>query len=310
MPLRETRPKEVGNTVFATEIRHVQSECVGGEFRLIIGLPPPSQPGTKFPVIYALDGGACAGLLIGFVRSLPPLYLPPVVVVAIGYPIESNKPFRNRDYTPTHSSSSDEVMAKLGPILGGGQVEIPASGGALAFLRFIEDELKPFIDAEYGGDPGDATITGLSLGGLFCAYALFNKTSAFRRYHVVSPSLWWDNQLILKQEKAHAASSKPLNAKVFLSVGGLETNATMAKERAKFAETTPAEAMAALDRLTAEQNFSAARDVIEQFGQQLAARNYRGLELTTHVFEGETHTSVYAPALSRGLRTLFGTYET
>ncbi|MFZ1991672.1 MAG: alpha/beta hydrolase-fold protein [Alphaproteobacteria bacterium] len=310
MALKESRPKEIGNTVFATEIRHVRSECVDQEFRLIVGLPPPSPPGTKVPVVYALDGGAFAGLLIGFVRSLPSLYLPPVVVVAIGYPIESNRPFRNRDYTPTHRASSDELIAKLGPILGGGQVEPVASGGAPAFLRFIEDELKPFIEAEYSGDPADATITGLSLGGLFGAYALFNKTSAFRRYHIVSPSLWWDDQLILKQEMAHAASSKELNAKVFLSVGGLETNATMAKERAKVAETTSPQVMAALDRLTAAQNFSAARDVIEQFGQQLAARNYKGLELTTHVFEGETHTSVYAPALSRGLRTLFGTYET
>lgn len=308
MTLKETRPRQDGNLIIGTEVRHVHSGCVGSEFRLTIALPHPKDRKAGLPVIYGLDANYCSGLLIDCARGLSPHAVPPAIIVGIDSPLEADRPFRMRDYSPTRSPASDEEFAKINSLINGTEVKPVPSGGGPAFLRFIQDELKPFIEAEYGGDPDNATFTGHSLGGLFGAYVLLNETSAFRRYHLGSPSLWWDDQLILRQEAEYAAASNSLEAKVFLSCGALESEAGLAKENAEFEATLPEEAAAGLRELAAK-NKNLMLELILQFGRQLASRNYKGLELTTHIFEGETHGSVHVPALSRGLRTLFGTYE-
>ena len=307
MPLKESRPRQDGHLIIGTEVRHVYSECVGREFRLTVGLPHPKDRKSGLPVIYGLDGSAYSGLLIDCTRALSPDPVPSAIIVGIDYPFEMDRPFRMQDYTPTSNPKSDEDFSIIHSLIDGSKVESVPSGGAPAFLRFIQDELKLFIEAEYGGDPANATFTGHSLGGLFGAYVLLTETAAFRRYNLVSPSLWWNDQVILKREVAFAAASKLLNAKVFLSCGGLESEAAQAAEDAKFIESMPKETGAALRDVLAK-NRHLMLELVVPFGEQLTARNYEGLELTTHVFENETHGSVYAPALNRGLRTLFAAY--
>ena len=43
-----------------------------------------------------------------------------------------------------------------------------------------------------------------------------------------------------------------------------------------------------------------------RMAETLSAREKRGLELTSHIFEGETHLSVIPATMSRGMRVLFG----
>jgi hypothetical protein len=64
-----------------------------------------------------------------------------------------------------------------------------------------------------------------------------------------------------------------LNAKVFITVGSLEG-----------------------DMVT----------LMTSFADSLKLRNYEGLILTEHIFEDETHFSVWTASLSRGLRVLYG----
>ena len=68
----------------------------------------------------------------------------------------------------------------------------------------------------------DRAWFGHSFGGLFGVYLLINGSDVFQRFIIGSPSLWWDKRAMLKAEDALAASGKPLNARVFLSVGVLE----------------------------------------------------------------------------------------
>ena len=74
----------------------------------------------------------------------------------------------------------------------------------------------------------------------------------------------------IRREAAYAREHKSLPARVFLSVGS-------------------------------EQGPGA----LESFASTLRSREYQGLELTSHVFEGETHASVVAATLSRSLRALY-----
>jgi hypothetical protein len=51
--------------------------------------------------------------------------------------------------------------------------------------------------------------------GLFGTYVLFHNDGLFKRFVIGSPSLWWNNRVILSVEESFAASRKPLPARVF-----------------------------------------------------------------------------------------------
>ena len=146
------------------------------------------------------------------------------------------------------------------------------------FLRFIREELKPFINANYRTNPEDSTFLGNSYGGLFGLYALFRHPDTFNRYIAVSPSLWWGDRTIFEYEEEFADKHSDLPVKLFLAVGGLE-----------------------------ERQYPTSRMVsnLVEFHGKLEDRNYSGLEMEMIVFEGETHHAVFPGAFSRGLRSVF-----
>src|SRR5262245_51135485 len=78
----------------------------------------------------------------------------PAIVVGIGYPTDDIRDIFARrrlfDLTPSPVGA---------PGRSGG-------GGLDAFLRVIEDEVKPFVAARYRVDPAKQSIYGYSLGGL------------------------------------------------------------------------------------------------------------------------------------------------
>ncbi len=66
------------------------------------------------------------------------------------------------------------------------------------YLRFIEQTLKPFIDANYRTWPHrEATgIAGASMGGLIAFYAGLNFSHIFGKAGVLSPSFWFNPEVI------------------------------------------------------------------------------------------------------------------
>ena len=96
-------------------------------------------------------------------------------------------------------------------------------GGADRFLAFLRDELKPWVGERYDADPDDSMLFGDSLGGLFAMHVLLSEPTAFRRYGIGSPSLWWDDWLLLRRAADYAKAHHDLPAKVFVSVGAFET---------------------------------------------------------------------------------------
>ena len=65
-------------------------------------------------------------------------------------------------------------------------------GGAGSFLRFIRQELMPFIQSSYPVRPEEKAIAGSSFGGLFALYTLFHHPDTFNCYIIGSPSIGWD----------------------------------------------------------------------------------------------------------------------
>ncbi len=291
-------------TLENTEVRMLRSEIVGQDYRLLIAKPflPPSAARTKLPVLYLLDADMSFPLARQVVLSLQGGFeVPPVLIVGIGYaggPREGGIR-RNRDYTPT---SDPEFMKHASRWAGGGPGS-DESGGAPKFLRFIREELKPFIESEYSVDPSDATIFGDSFGGLFAAYTLFAEPDTFQRYVLGSPSLWWGNSHVVGMEKKYAQTNHDLRAKVFIGAGDHER---AEHEDAQFERMPPPmrEEMEAMRELMGDRMKMV--EVIEPFVEALQGRGYEGLEMELYLFPEETHSSAPPMTLSRGLRVVFG----
>jgi len=127
--------------------------------------------------------------------------IPPMIVVGI------NNTDRTRDMTPSK------------PTMGfGGAPFVGSAGGADKFLSFIADELLPTIDRNYRTRPYRLLI-GHSLGGLFAVYALMNRPEVFNGYIIMSPSLWWDDEALVKAAQPYFAAHKNMRADLYMTMG-------------------------------------------------------------------------------------------
>jgi uncharacterized protein len=146
-----------------------------------IYLPQGYHKDSVYPVIYLLDGSAnedfihIAGILqFGNMMEI----FPQAILVGIA------NVDRKRDFTFPTTIEEDKKA-------------YPTTGGSAKFITFIEKELQPFIQKKYKVG-AEKTIIGQSLGGLLAAEILLKQPSLFTTYIIVSPSLWWDNESLLR----------------------------------------------------------------------------------------------------------------
>ncbi|MCP9769067.1 alpha/beta hydrolase [Lacihabitans sp. LS3-19] len=92
--------------------------------------------------------------------------------------------------------------------------ELLTSGKSGNFIQFLEKELQPFIDSNFNTNNAK-TLIGQSLGGLLATEILFNKPDLFDNYIIVSPSLWWNDEKILRSNLIGYDSKKS----IFIAVG-------------------------------------------------------------------------------------------
>lgn len=190
-------------TLTLGEVARFRSEVLGEERRLNVLLPPGySASKERYPVLYLLDGSAhedyfhAAGL-VDFLATYG--VIPPTIVVGI-----SNVD-RKRDFTPPTTSEEDRKAA-------------PTSGGAAKFITFLETELFPYVEANYR-TAGPRTLVGQSLGGLFAVKVLLEKPALFDKYVIISPSLWWSDQALLKSAAELLRTNRAPKRSVYLSIG-------------------------------------------------------------------------------------------
>lgn len=255
-----------------TEVHRVVSGKTGVTYELLISLPPGhGESARTYPVVYMLDADDSFALVRNVVRNFTTRgHLPEMILVAIAYPgaglsREAYMRNRTRDYTPVHAPD------------GGAEFQ-SVSGGGPKFRAFIAGELVPFVETNFRADAHDRTIIGHSYGGLFATYVLLTEPTLFKRYIIVSPSLWYANRIVLTMEAAAAAAGQKPDARVFFAVGSLEN------QRA---------------------NHRAMVDDLGGLVGKLKARRYPRLIMRHKVYDGETHISVFPGAVTRGLLTVF-----
>lgn len=153
-----------------------------------------------YPVIYLLDGSKDEDFihisgLVQFGSFSWINMIPETIVVGIAN-ID-----RKRDYT--FKSNIKEH-----------QKQFPTAGKSEQFIQFIGTELQPFIENQYKVN-SEKTLIGQSLGGLLATEILFKNPDLFNNYIIVSPSLWWGNESLLKYKPKTYADQKT----IYIAVG-------------------------------------------------------------------------------------------
>ena len=182
----------------------VKSQVLGEERTVLVRVPAAYARGTeRFPVLYMTDGDAHiqhTGATVGFLARNA--RMPEMIVVGV------TNTDRTRDLTPT----------RVAQLPGNPNARFPTSGGADKFLKFFETELIPLIESKYRTQPFRA-LAGHSLGGLFAIHAMVTKPELFNSYIAVSPSLQWDNFMMIDRAKEFFKNRAEYNRTLFASLG-------------------------------------------------------------------------------------------
>jgi predicted alpha/beta superfamily hydrolase len=257
----EPRPLTVDRTV----VRTLLAKSNGVAYKLYVALPHDyGKDGRRYPVVYLLDADYSFLIARNIADHLAERdHLRDLILVGIAYDRPPQYRLnRTRDYTPVFS-----------PDGGYGREMQKVSGGGPKFRAFLEKELIPFIDATYRTTPGDRCLVGHSYGGLFSAWTLLTEPLLFRRFIIVSPSLWYDEGMIFGMEQERSKKGA-MPARVYMATGSLEGNGDMAAD-------------------------------LRRLASNLRRRGYRDLAIESDVLAAETHNSVFPRALSNGLRFVF-----
>ncbi len=179
---------------------------------LVVYLPPgyDDQPWRSFPVLYLHDG---QNLFDGSTAYVPGSdwhvgqsadhaihagEVQPLIIVGIYNAGEA----RIQEYTPTKA-----------PKLGGGRAD--------RYGKFLMQEVMPFVEGEYRvlTGPENNGLGGSSLGGLVSLYIGLKNPRAFGRLAALSPSVWWNQRIILKFAEAAPVKPRP---RIWLDIGTKE----------------------------------------------------------------------------------------
>jgi predicted alpha/beta superfamily hydrolase len=194
------------------KIDSIQSKILNEKRKIMVYVPTRSAESDygkqRYPVIYSLDGDInYFTMLAGTVRFLSTIY-DPVFSESIVVSIPNTD--RTRELTPSHNADSPEDST---------------SGGGEKFISFIEKELIPYIDDNY---PTTAykTLSGGSLAGLLGMQVFIHHTNLFNAYICTEPSMWWDNQTLLKETEKALATNKFNGKSLFIGIANTMEDGT------------------------------------------------------------------------------------
>lgn len=240
----------------------VQSDILGSDRKVSVRLPAgyDEQPDMRFPVVYVLDGGPEQDFphIAGIAQSRDMNWTFDRFIL-VG--IESRE--RRRYFAPPAADPAPYVE-----MLG------TEPGGTAEYRRFLREEIKPLIDAQFRTSGHDA-VMGESLAALFVVETLFEEPTLFDDFIAISPSLWWERMKFGREAEARLA-------KLPQEDGTRRLYLTVANEGVWHRE--------GMERLV-----DALRDH--------APENLRWTFVPVH--ESETHGSLYHPMALDAFRTLF-----
>ncbi len=166
---------EVTDVVIGHEIE-LPSPALGRPMRLRVYLPEGySIASSRYPVLYTFQ--SYFHHVSGVARYLAGMNLAPEMMVV------SVESYSSADLSPEPLAPDRE------------------SGGAEGFVRFLGDELVPFIDDRYRTQPYRLLYSG-SFGGGFVVYVALTRPETFHAYLASTPAIDYEGQSRLIGERA------------------------------------------------------------------------------------------------------------
>jgi predicted alpha/beta superfamily hydrolase len=150
---------------------------------------------------------------------------------------------------------------------------LPASGGAPRFLKFLKEELIPYLEANFRTRPY-RVLCGHGLSGLFAVYATLESPGTFGGVIADGASLTYDGSAILKAAEARLADPR-VRGSIYFGAGNE-------------AETVPG---------------------LQAFVRLLERRVHAGLEWALGVEADEDQGTAAVPVFHKGLKWLFRTWR-
>ncbi len=186
----KTEPVNIGYSF------NLHSDLLNEDRTIKVYLPDGYASSTKnFPVFYLVDAQWNFNLTVNAISVLANNGLiPPMIVVGVNT-IEK----REWDLLPTRFEPNK------------------AGGGADKLHEFIKDELIPFVDKNYKTD-SYRLLAGSSFGGVFVMHALVTDHNLFNAYLTLSPSMWWDNKVMLKRTEGFLLKNAEVQNHLYVSV--------------------------------------------------------------------------------------------
>lgn len=283
MVLGHTASSQDGKKVTIGTIDSVYSAVLKERRDIWVYVPRGGQPGSnpakRYPVVYLLDGDAHFSSVVGMIEQLSSvngnMICPEMIVVGIP------NTDRTRDLTPTHVDADPPYMDSAFS---------KTSGGGEVFIRFIQQELMPFIESRYPTQPFKMLI-GHSFGGLTVMNTFIHHTNLFNAYICIDPSMWWDHQKLLAESKRALAERNFSGRSLYLGIANT-MNPGMGIQQVKkdtSAETRHIRAILQLDTY-------------------FKANPKNGLKYAGNYYPNDTHGSVPLITEYDALRSLFDFY--
>jgi predicted alpha/beta superfamily hydrolase len=179
---------------------------------VLVYLPPGYEANKKkrYPVLYLHDGQNLFDGATSFIKGaewrvdetaqalIEARVIRPLIIVGI--------------YN-TGADRIDEYTPSADPKYKGGKADL--------YGRLLVEELKPFIDSHYRTlrDAKNTGLGGSSLGGLVSLHLALKYPKVFGRVAVVSPSVWWNKKVIVREVEA---LKKKTGARIWLDIGTKE----------------------------------------------------------------------------------------
>jgi predicted alpha/beta superfamily hydrolase len=282
-----THKHEPQITLPNTEIRFITSKENNVAYKLFVSLPEGYH--TKghhsyqesYPVLYLLDPDVEFGIAENIARTMMNYdTIRPFIIVGIGYQDQdlttmNSKEFwdqwtknRARDYIPIQVKQGKEDF-ESGDHEYKGLSQL--TGGSSKFKDFIEKELIPYINQTYRTS-NERALVGHSQAGLFTTWMMLEHPDIFKKYIILSPSLWVEKGQILKQSSKLQHSNK---ITAYFAAGSHEHDArgSMVDDLKTFYGSLPKD---------------------------------KGFKSKLEIIQDENHVSMVPIALTKGLKYLFG----
>ncbi len=201
------------------------SQFLGNQRTLIVYLPPgyEHEPERRYPVLYLQDGQNVFDRATAFLGQewqvdetaqalIEQGKIEPLIIAGIYNTGEQ----RIHEYTQTRDERKQ------------------AGGQAGLYGRFLVEEVKPFLDRRYRTlrEPQHTGLGGSSLGGLVTLHLGLRYPQYFGKLLVMSPSVWWDRGVILREvEWLRANPSTRIWPRIWLDMGAKEGHILLAQAR-------------------------------------------------------------------------------